>query len=707
MRHLIGDRVFDPAARTLSAADGRSEGAHHLTPLEYDVLGHLLANTQRHVPMVELIDRFWRGNAHAEGSVRNVIWRLRKALGDREAIESLQRRGYRLVPEVTELPPAPPDNQARSERRGWRGGIAAAAVLGWMGLMAAIAPPAPRQDEPAPPEVQAAVQVRWAQLTTGTTPELHPALSPDGSLLAYSVPHDDGWDLYLRDLRTGETRQLTATDGLHEAWPRWSADGRRIAFTEISDRCVIRVLDLEGAATGTLGECELRRPMTFDWDSERQQLLVSRTADDPSAPPSQRGRAIFLVDLVSGEERRVSFTNRSDQLDAMPRFSPQGDRFAFTRRTADSHEVVIARTDDGAVAWTSGSSLWAYTFDWVDQHALLVWGDDGVQRTHWLWELGADRWKRLAGPAGGGRVDVAGHGSVLVTERRDLSRDIHTLDLHGGAVTLRVPADGHNLFPTISPDGRTMAYVSDRGGSSQIWLQDLAEGSEAQVTDFEGVPLARLVWRPDGSGMAFQVIEEGRLSYRYLDLATGAARPLLDARWGTVTGLTWSQDGRSLYLLSDRTMRDELWRYDMTTGHEVQLTDGGAVELQNRPVRGTVVFRREGHDPLLRLDLASQEVETLAVPMSSLRWSWALRGEGSVLVAYSEESPSRIEIREHRLDGSGEAIVHGSIPSPVVFPPFLQASADGSAVVLVRRASQADLYLGELGRTRRELLAAR
>jgi TolB protein len=67
------------------------------------------------------------------------------------------------------------------------------------------------------------------RLTTGSWDDRHPAISPDGTNLAFSSRRNGNWDLYSMDLNTGETRRLTATLGF-EGYPAWSPDGKWLAF---------------------------------------------------------------------------------------------------------------------------------------------------------------------------------------------------------------------------------------------------------------------------------------------------------------------------------------------------------------------------------------------------------------------------------------------------------------------------------------------
>src|SRR5690606_20057026 len=62
---------------------------------------------------------------------------------------------------------------------------------------------------------------------------------------------------------------------------------------------------------------------------------------------------------------------------------------------------------------------------------------------------------------------------------------------------------GIDARPALSPDGRQMAFTSDRTGSLQIWIADLQTGGVRQLPRLPSTPLGHLHWSPDGRRIAF------------------------------------------------------------------------------------------------------------------------------------------------------------------------------------------------------------
>ena len=165
------------------------------------------------------------------------------------------------------------------------------------------------------------------------------------------------------------------------------------------------------------------------------------------------------------------------------------------------------------------------------------------------------------------------------------------------APTLRyLTYSGHDRSPAASPDGRTIAFSSDRDGRSRIWLKDLGRGDEVALTAGPDDDVPR--FSPDGTMILFA---RGQFPHRSLfrvGAVGGEPRKLLE----DVQGGDWSPDGRLIAYIRDKSTEDRdasaigLVSADGTGVREIAL-DNGFVLRQPRwsPDGQTIAARQRGH----------------------------------------------------------------------------------------------------------------
>ena len=187
-------------------------------------------------------------------------------------------------------------------------------------------------------------------------------------------------------------------------------------------------------------------------------------------------------------------------------------------------------------------------------------------------------------PFGGGEeIDISRDGRTVYFALREAGRieptstnlDIFAAPADGSRapVNLTDANDGTDTLPTLSPDGRTLAYVS----------------------------------------MARAGYEADRQVIMLRDLASGRTRALT-AGWDRSAGsLAWAPDGRSLLITAEDVMEAPVWRVDVATGQVVRLTgaghagnvtptrDGGAIFTQNSVMAPDDLFRVNARGQVSRL----------------------------------------------------------------------------------------------------------
>ncbi len=450
------------------------------------------------------------------------------------------------------------------------------------------------------------------QLTFGPHFDSEPAVSPDGSRIAFvSDRNGDDRNIFVFELQTGEIVQIT-----HEPWvsrPAWRPDGQAIAYLHIEggrERCpnnlalVCQVL-LTKNESETITESPLLIRSLFYLPDGRLAWTVYE--GDP-----HEGRGSTRIEVTSAE----GGTSTLRLLEGMwnnvvP--SPRGDGYYGTSRRYLPHHGFLGQPTD------------------------LLFISDSEEAVKHLATVGSPYCfledPRPAVPANAEALYVGEGGHLLrialpagtperIAFRANLRFQFHppveppTLALAEPGGALR---PGSILDPQLSPDGRTLVFVA----LGYIWQQSLA-GADAQRllegNGFERDP----TFSPDGTRLAFVHSEHGTKEVRVLDLVSGEVRTLGSA--SSFGRLSWSPDRRRLVVGGKRGGRFRILALDVENGDEEVLASASPRYWLPRPHfsadGGTLYYTDDstGTSLLYRLPLEEEaEAEAVTQPLDQFR----------------------------------------------------------------------------------------
>jgi Tol biopolymer transport system component/DNA-binding winged helix-turn-helix (wHTH) protein len=207
--------------------------------------------------------------------------------------------------------------------------------------------------------------------------------------------------------------------------------------------------------------------------------------------------------------------------------------------------------------------------------------------------------------------------TIAYASDRGASFEIFLREMTAGGERLALTTDGqHNVQPAWSPDGSQIAYHSlGRGG---IWVVPRAGGAPRQLSAFGSRP----AWSPDGTRLAFQSAPYtepsasafetfGPSSLWIVDASGGQARRVTDG-WrpeGSHSRPTWFPDGRRLFFASQRLDTTAFWVVDLDSGALTKVLEAGARALDATLApdgRSALYVRLDDHFDLWKLPLTSQ-----------------------------------------------------------------------------------------------------
>jgi len=424
-----------------------------------------------------------------------------------------------------------------------------------------------------------------------------PGISPDGREIAFS----SGGDIWSVPAAGGEARLLVA-DAANDRRPLFSPDGHHLAF--VSTRTGggdIYVL--------TFGSGQVRR-LTWDdgldqlegWSRDSGALFFSSTGRDIAGMND-----VFRVALAGGTPMPVTEERYVNEFGAA--VSPDGRQLAFAARGIAS-----------AQWWRKGSShidqseIWTVTLDGPPMYTQLaprgarqvwpMWSGDGRTLFYVSDRGGAENvWSRPAGKAVAPLADGEAAGAAPDRDGRRLTAF----------------KDGRVLWPSITPDGKTIAFERDFA----IWTLDTGSGQSRPVSIVrrgaatapapervrQTAQFTDLALSPDGRKVAF--VARGDLFAASAKDGGDAARVTASAEIESQP--VWTPDSRRIAYVSARGAGQQIYLYDFAAAKETALTSGGATDLSPvfSPDGKQIAFLRNRRE-LHVLDVAAGTDRTLA-----------------------------------------------------------------------------------------------
>jgi TolB protein len=187
----------------------------------------------------------------------------------------------------------------------------------------------------------------------------------------------------------------------------------------------------------------------------------------------------------------------------------------------------------------------------------------------WIGVLGAGL--AVAAGGAGAAAGPSEDGTLLMRRGDGAASELYRVPLAGGAAVRLTRNRASDYFPVASPDGRRIAFVSDRGGDEDIWVME-ADGSRPRVLTRDRpraggpAPLDTApAWSPDGRRIAFASDRAGGEQEVYVMNADGSGlrRLTRTARHVIDTTPAWSPDGRRIVFASTRAGHFNLELFSM------------------------------------------------------------------------------------------------------------------------------------------------
>lgn len=272
------------------------------------------------------------------------------------------------------------------------------------------------------------------------------------------------------------------------------------------------------------------------------ELLTGRrgVSDTEIAFVSDRGgnREIFVMSADGSGERQAT---RNGSVNALPGWSPDGKSIFYVSYRSNRRPALYSVAQGGKKSGRVKGDLAP-----KDKVYRGVMSPNG---------------KRLA----------------LVMPDDESNMGIYLTDAHGRGLKRITHTRGNSLSPTWSPDGKRIAFVSDRTGSPQLYIMD-SNGKNISRLTFTGGYNSAPSWSPDGRWIVYELRVEGQFDIWLTDPTGKVNVPLITHRRSDEAP-TWSPDSRKIAFSSNRRGRMDVYVVDLNGENLRRLTqsDGDSI----------------------------------------------------------------------------------------------------------------------------------
>jgi Tol biopolymer transport system component len=420
-----------------------------------------------------------------------------------------------------------------------------------------------------------------------------PSFSPDGKQFVFER-NEPGVEssIYVADADGSNQRKLIGVKTPPESlgWMAWSPDGKAIVYAlrsyTTNDASVVS-LNLADGSTKQIGSQRWFRIVGLTWMSDGHSLLMlaapgtqfiyqvwqisypdgqahqltndlddyewfSLTNDSRSlAVVKQTTQASIAIAPFSEIDRLSPLTSGAGVFNTHATLTPDGTRVLYTSNASGIDDIWIANADrtESPKQLTSGTRINRLPVVSPDGKYIVFLSDRSGSPHLWRMNIdGGDPRQLINGELGEQAAQFSPDGRWIVymtaqTDRRSI---------------WKVPADGHEGptritdkeagYPTVSPDGRTIAYLFKQSDGSpwRIALAPIEGGEPVKTFELPATYERPLRWASDGRSIAYIDTQNGVSNIVVQPLDGGPIKPLTNFKSDRIFWFDISRDGRQI-----------------------------------------------------------------------------------------------------------------------------------------------------------------
>jgi Tol biopolymer transport system component/imidazolonepropionase-like amidohydrolase len=357
------------------------------------------------------------------------------------------------------------------------------------------------------------------QITNGDADDREPDWSPNGKSIIFSSDRSGNYDIWQIDLDNSRLKQLTS-DKANDYNPAYSTKGDQIAF--VSERSHPGIYILQDGIERIAVPSGLR-VVAPSWSADDKELAFTVYTSKSMLFDDKNTSYLQVADIASGSLKQIS--------------AGEEDLFPFRVNWESANTFIY--TADGKIKKRTGNQISNIPFT-----ASFTLNRAPYNKKQY--DFDEQQEKPVLGIVGpmvspdGKYIAFSALGHIYIQEIN-------------GKLTQITDGACVDLYPDWSPDGKTLAYISDRSGKMEIWLQDIKTRNSKLLTNQAGSEVSMPSWSPDGKRIAFSTLDYkkrwGSGVLKVADVANGKITPVYKTIF--VPGkASWSPDGKMLAVMA-------------------------------------------------------------------------------------------------------------------------------------------------------------
>ncbi len=476
------------------------------------------------------------------------------------------------------------------------------------------------------------------RLTDNAARDQFPRFSPDGSMIAFSSNRDGNYDVFVIPTAGGKPRQLT----FHTAPDNvvgWSNDGKKVVFSSTRGNGAF-------PSVATLWEVPvdggIETPISTDWGSsasfsqDGSKMAFSRhpgvwsrkhyrgsyavdlwvediaskkftKLEDPDYKgnylwPMYAGNEIYFVADMLPNEKGVKFGSPEvmKSVNNIYKLSDKGGKPVQVTKHGDGNLYFPSISADGkTIVYEDNFGIWKLDVASGKSTEIRVEIKSDVKENDTELVTLANAAEGFSISPSNRRAAIAVHGEIftIATDRGETQRVTDT--------------PWKEQDPRWSPNGKWIAFVSDRTGRQEVFLSDELGKTVKQLSNLDS-DKSGIVWAPDSKSLLYNGSDH---KLRRVTVDSGKTDELASSDAGNIGTPQFSPDGAFVsYSKSDRLLRQHIYIKELATGQEHQMEGGSGEFLSARDAKWTA----DGRKLLFIGSVGSQSVASTARQTSQL-----------------------------------------------------------------------------------------